>query len=705
MSSDDPGVTVPDEPAGGTPTRRPVAAAIGGLALLAGLIALVALVQWGAGNDEEVAVRRSVAALVEAASRGDGEVFLSHVHLRRLAAQSVQLGVLSKEVAEGSLETLGSRLAGSCVRAAGTERQWRTIRITNVSLQADGAEVFGRVRTGMGQNRFRFWLIREEESWKVFDWESMDDALRISAFLPALFPDKQFRGADTGEMRGIVELVRGAMMYGAAGDHQKALEILENVRSLPASEPLWQDIDRLEAEFLLAKGDPKEALRATDRGVGRAEVAPMLLLFRAESLSERGRHEESIAAARAFLDRVGEDAEALNLVGLALQELGKDEEAADAWRKGIAADPEDYMNRLSLGVDLLRRGGVEEAADFLIEACRYAPAALGYFESAAPELAAERAYGPLLELAEDQAGRTPSDTQVGFYRGFALRRLGRLEEAESTLRAALRENDQGNRLGLRSELALALIQSGRGEEGHELAERMEAEDPVWGDYLHACLAAHGGRRDEALRSLRFVLRADPSYHRDVEWEPVLEKLARQPEVRSLLRAVADKAAYGEEVDAAMKREAWNEVLAASEERAKVAPDDADAFYYQGMALRRLERYEAAHKAFEEGAGKVGEKDRSAFWRELAFVLAHLGSFADAHAHADRLIGTDRMGAPGYHARAYVFALEGKEDRAVEAVKSLLRRHPTWRAMIEDEAVFEKLRKRPDVKELLKEDDP
>ena len=137
---------------------------------------------------------------------------------------------------------------------------------------------------------------------------------------------------------------------------------------------------------------------------------------------------------------------------------------------------------------------------------------------AAPELAAVRAYAPLLELAVDQLGRTPSDTHVAFYRAFALRRLGRINEAEPVLRAALKEADQGDLLGLRSELALTLAQTNRREEAHWLMEAVERTDAVWGEYLHACMEILAGDQAAAVAHLHSVLSLDPTYHRDIEWE-------------------------------------------------------------------------------------------------------------------------------------------------------------------------------------------
>ena len=132
------------------------------------------------------------------------------------------------------------------------------------------------------------------------------------------------------------------------------------------------------------------------------------------------------------------------------------------------------------------------------------------------------------------------------------------------------------------------------------------------------------------------------------------------------------------------------------------PGDSDGWYYQGMALKHLERYPEARKALEEGERRVSDREKPSFWRQRAFVLARQGSFAAAHAFADRLIASGPVQASGYHARAVVFALEGKEGAAVAALVTLLDRFPDWRVAVLEESALDALRTHPSVRRFLEE---
>jgi tetratricopeptide (TPR) repeat protein len=48
-----------------------------------------------------------------------------------------------------------------------------------------------------------------------------------------------------------------------------------------------------------------------------------------------------------------------------------------------------------------------------------------------------------------------------------------------------------------------------------------------------------------------------------------------------------------------KKKRDEEALAALEQAIRLDPDDADAYYNQGIALQNLERYEQALAAFEQ----------------------------------------------------------------------------------------------------------
>lgn len=329
-----------------------------------------------------------------------------------------------------------------------------------------------------------------------------------------------------------------------------------------------------------------------------------LKLAAAARAHRAGRLREAVASYEALLQHTPNDADILQLLGLALAQLGSCADAVVFLSRSLSLKPDRPTVLLNLAQALHTLGREEEA----LQACNRA-------------------------LALDTALAGGYRTRAAVYTA-----LGRREEALANAGQAVRLALQDP--GAHADLGVALEAVGREREALECFERAVALDPNLAPAHHnrAMLLARRGEHERALQSFDCALALQPHHASLIANRGnSLKELGRLPEaeqsyslalaikpddplslhsralVRYLLRRYVEAlrdydalAAGGKESAPALvgrgatlvALQRYGEALAPLERATQLVPGDADAHIQRGVALLNIERNAEAVESFD-----------------------------------------------------------------------------------------------------------
>ncbi len=176
------------------------------------------------------------------------------------------------------------------------------------------------------RSKERYWFIRTPD-WRACDYEELDTSIRMSTMVAAAANDPIAMKSGQSAVADFQKLITAI----TEGEPDKARQLLVKVRKSVLSK-LYADVtDMLEVGVFAQEEKPDEALAAADRLQKRRPDMPVIYYQRATILSDMERYADSIAAAKQYLEILGDDPEMLNLMAschLALKEPDKARECA-----------------------------------------------------------------------------------------------------------------------------------------------------------------------------------------------------------------------------------------------------------------------------------------------------------------------------------------------------------------------------------------
>jgi len=269
---------------------------------------------------------------------------------------------------------------------------------------------------------------------------------------------------------------------------------------------------------------------------------PRAMVAQARDAAGRGDWRQAVALSRAALVLAPDDAEVLNVAGVAAFHSGDPDEARSLFDTALAHDPGHTEARSNLGNVLAATGNRAEAEAAYRAVVARDPAHLnGRFN-----------LGMLLEVsgrfaeAEDQfraiLERHPDHAEARFHVGNILKALNRLPEAAAAYDAVLKAEPRHT--GAQINRGAVLQESGRRLEALEAYRRVLRQEPANLDarYNLAALLQETGRPADALAEYKTVLARRPDHAgAQVNLAYALRELGRLDDALAAARKACDLA--------------------------------------------------------------------------------------------------------------------------------------------------------------------
>jgi len=474
-----------------------------------------------------------------------GGAFSALFTLRRTLAEIESRGgdrIVSMRRDEEELSAeLEAALGGLCLQLE--EKQWKGLVHSGVQIDSSrgAAEALCLVKLKEPREyaHLRFWLLKEEMGWKIYDIEDLDNRIRLSSVL-----GRAAKSANPTELAHrnseAMELLRNVQSLSSEEKIEEALDLLRKAPPTTRGTVLDPVVSRIEAGLLAQRGRKEEAIAVLDRLLQSRKGLPGALVNKGNLVDQVGRKKEALPMLEEALSIVGPDPAILGTIARLRDELNDATGAKKAYLEAAGLVREDPDLAIDLAYLLLRRRSRKEAEALLLAAGAESPE---LFLRAAAQLKEARADTALEQLLAIDKAEEFASGELPLFRGALLRWKGRLEESERILRAGMLHAAPENSVYYLEELSLTLAGLNRAEESLKLAKQIGATE-AWASrsrLLQACALA-GSDRSEALKLARTALQEKPSLVLVADCEPLLAPLRTDAQFQKLLDELRPKVA-------------------------------------------------------------------------------------------------------------------------------------------------------------------
>jgi tetratricopeptide (TPR) repeat protein len=267
------------------------------------------------------------------------------------------------------------------------------------------AFVLTRDSRGVG-NKLRFWLRKEDNRWRIFDFEELSSNVRATTYISLLTDSRRIEAIDAvlDHFNAVLRAILAEDFVAARGELQK----ISDTPHLPAQfraaiEILWAIVLRADREF-------EQALTRLATARKLSPDAPILDLMRAEVLIELGRYDDARADAERFLNLLGADDEGFRVLGDSLAGLNRKREAADAYRKSLDEFAGNLDSLIGLA-NVLPKDQMQELGDRFthVEMPR------DHFATLASALEKQANWSALEAIVAAYRALAADDAEIGYY--------------------------------------------------------------------------------------------------------------------------------------------------------------------------------------------------------------------------------------------------------------------------------------------------
>jgi tetratricopeptide (TPR) repeat protein len=391
--------------------------------------------------------------------------------------------------------------------------------------------------------------------------------------------------------------------YGDSGIVERRLhELDERLRTNP------DDLEALVQSGIAEKtaGRLERAHALFQRAIELDADSSVLHFLLAETLYNRGLHEEAMRSVRRSIELNPENPDALYLIGFILGDLGRGEEAAEANRRAVMLNPTLVRAQANLSLEIHRH-----------------------------------------DVTPSHQQKTPAGAHITL--GRALRQKGYFQEALKEYEKAI-EGGEANAEVLQAMLELYLLQRDTGAAiatADRFAREFSPTAKTWNGRGVALQLA--GRHAEAEESYNKALEIDPSYpfsHNNLGvllWHKSDTKSAINAFRRALQAATPPVEARLNLALGLFRRKHTELALEAFRQVLSAAPEHPVAWNGLGLILVELEKYADARNAFARAI--QANPDFAEAHYNMSFTLSNLGDFASALRETKRALALDPMYTP------------------------------------------------------------
>jgi tetratricopeptide (TPR) repeat protein len=280
-------------------------------------------------------------ALGDALTQRDAAAVGGYIDSDRMIEEMVWLGMVTRPPSQRR-EQLVLDLRSSLARwltLPTSSYHWSSFEIRNVKkLQGNEAVVIARHRDGNGQVlRLRWWVTKLSGTWKVFDYDPLDAAPRLSAAFAI-----NVAGNDDPLQpvaKALFTISDAAATNFKKKGAQQAQEKLQSVAGVPL--PRIGEAMRCLAEAIihLENRQYAAAQEAAVRGLDHGMDVPALILVRSVAQAGLGEWEASLRTLEPYRDLIGDDDSVAFFAGTLLSRLWRFDEAAASYRKSLDLEP------------------------------------------------------------------------------------------------------------------------------------------------------------------------------------------------------------------------------------------------------------------------------------------------------------------------------------------------------------------------------
>jgi len=280
-------------------------------------------------------------ALAKAVREDDETAFRRLIDVDRLFEQIHRVGLTRLNRFEA--ERMKMELRGD-VDPPGN---WQRYDIARIDLADNGndALVYAYLWNDQDSISSCFWITRDGDEWKLYDWELLEYGYRkskIYAGTMAAGDDPRF---------GITDLAfEDIEEAGNAIDDYEFDEAADHLLRAQSSDvlPMFRNAVLIRLGFSWSLCDRDREAVETFRKITPPETAPVTFYGQAIALQGLGKYKEALETAAKYEDMLGFNPKVTMLRAELLAEMGRTEEAADRWQRLLKFDPEDIDALASL---------------------------------------------------------------------------------------------------------------------------------------------------------------------------------------------------------------------------------------------------------------------------------------------------------------------------------------------------------------------
>src|SRR6059058_5486801 len=391
--------------------------------------------------------------------------------------------------------------------------------------------------------------------------------------------------------------------YGESGTLERRLqELEERLRANP------DDLEALVQSGIAEKtaGHLERAHSLFQRAIELDQDSSVLHFLLAETLYNRGLHEEAMRSVRRSIEMNPENPDALYLIGFILGDLGRGEEAAEANRRAVMLNPTLVRAQANLSLETYRH-----------------------------------------DVTPSHAQKTSAGAHITL--GRALRQKGYFQEALREYEKAI-EGAEANAEVLQAMLELYLLQRDTGAAiatADRFAREFSPTAKTWNGRGVALQLE--GRHAEAEESYKRAVEIDSSYpfaHNNLGvllWHKSDTKGAINSFRRALQAPAPPVEARLNLALGLFRRKHTELALEAYRQVLSSAPEHPVAWNGIGLILVDLEKYADARNAFARAI--QANPDFAEAYYNMSFTLSNLGDFASALRETKRALALDPMYTP------------------------------------------------------------